>query len=278
MQQDLEDRLLDDIIMNVRANVGTDLRAYRRSTLERRITSRMHKVHCHTIDEYICYLQSQPRESRLLAEHIMIKVSRFFRDTSVYAMLRSSVLPDFQRRSAAGETTRVWSAGCGCGEEPYSIAMMLNDEVEDSQGSFEITGTDIDESALAEARNGLYKPSSLEQVPAEIHDRYFTVLEGRFGPHYQLSADVRSLVQFRHHDLLDGEKWPAGSQYNLVLCRNVLIYFERPAQDQVLRNLAASIAPHGYLCLGEAEQLPNNLAVEFTTIDRQARLYRRDNP
>ena len=154
---------------------------------------------------------------------------------------------------------------------------MLNELIEDRQSKFEITGTDIDETALAEARIGLYKPSSLEKVPGEVQSRYFAVLEGRLGPHYQLSADIRSLVQFRHHDLLDGRKWPAGGEYNLVLCRNVLIYFERQSQDQVLRSLASSIVPHGYLCLGEAEQLPDSIGAEFTTLDRQSRLYRRDN-
>lgn len=268
---------LGEVIRQVLLLGGLDLGVYRARTVERRVASRMRQAGTHSYLEYAERLAGDPGEVQALIGHVTIKVSRFFRNVAVFRRLRGGVLPALLSRRGAQSGLRIWSAGCGNGEEPYSLAMLL--EEMERQGSTVacsmVYGTDVDREALAAAEAGAFHPAALEETPPEMVASHFTVLPGRFGPLYEISAGLRRWVSLTHHDLLSGTPPPRGFPFHLVLCRNVVIYLERPAQERVFRLLADSLLPGGYLCLGEAEELPRAQQVDFETIDRRARLYRK---
>lgn len=278
---------LDEIIDLIRERMRIDLRAYRRSSVERRIASRLRKLGCQSYREYARRLATDPDEPRQLVEHLTIKVSRFFRNAAVFARLREEVIPDLLRnaredaRRDGGEDggPRFWSAGCARGEEPYTLAIILDDlgaGVEGSPfGPVTIHGTDVDAVALEHARRGVYPAAALEETPPELVARYFARRRGRFADEYELHAALRERVSFARRDLLADDGKPAERQYDLILCRNVLIYLTALAQERVLGILTSSLAPGGYLCLGEAEQIHPAYRSAYQVLDQRRKLYRK---
>ena len=267
---------LNEVFLLVREREGIDLRAYRRGTVVRRIESRLRKLRCQDHQEYVRRLAEDPEEARRLVEHVTIKVSRFFRNADVFARLHTEVLPDLARQ-AGGDGPRIWSAGCGHGQEAYSLAILVEEMARHGRPLPEaaIYGTDVDAEALAVARRGLYPEAALAETPPEFVATYFEPRPERFGLHYEVLPTLRERVEFLHQDLLSGTDAPELAPFHLILCRNVLIYFERSAQERVFDLLAASLAPGGYLCLGEAEQVLRAHQRCFETVDRRAGLYRR---
>ncbi len=271
-----EQAALDQLFRLVRDRSGLDLTAYRSSTVTRRLSSRMQKLGCRDYLQYYQRLAGDPEEFRELVAHLTVKVSRFFRDARVFARLRTQVLPDLLRDRADDLPLRFWSAGCGNGEEAYSLFLLGQTAAQelDVSSSMVVYGTDVDEGALAEARRAVYRVEAFSETPPEVVVAHFSVRQGRFGPEYELLPVVRQGVTFLRHDLLS-EAGPHGLSFDLILCRNVLIYLERPAQERVVTMLRDSLAPGGYLCLGEAEQLSRTQLPYFEVVDRRDGLYRK---
>ncbi|MCL5961501.1 MAG: protein-glutamate O-methyltransferase CheR [Chloroflexi bacterium] len=268
---------LDEVLRLVLEREGIDLRLYRRKTIERRVTSRLQKLRCQSYSEYAARLANDPPESRHLLEHVTMKVSRFFRNARVFARLREEVLPDIIRRSTTGGKLRIWSAGCGNGEEAYSLAILIEEMARQGHQLAEATvwATDIDENALAVARRGVYSETALGETPPDLISTYFISAPARLGLRYEAPDSIRQRVSFSHHDLLSAQAVADGLPFDLVLCRNVLIYFAHPAQERALDLLTSSVTQGGYLCLGEAEQLTRMRQPTFEVVDRHARLYRK---
>ena len=278
---------LDDVLVSVRDLTEVDLSVYRRRTVERRVLGRMQKVGCPEYADYQERLRDDPAEAGLLLQHATIKVSRFFRNSDVFVRLRDEILPALADRFGSHDLA-LWSAGCGQGEEAYSLAILL-DQVAESRDEAAgggrdaraprvgatIYATDVDPIALARAQEGIYPAEVLREVGPEVASRCFSLQPVGCRPGYRISAAPRQRIAFLQHDLLCGAP-PAGAvAFHLILCRNVLIYLERSAQQRVLELLAGSLIPGGFLCLGEAEQLSAVLSVQFVTVDRHRRLYRK---
>ncbi len=259
---------LEAILALLRKRRGLDFRVYRRSMVERRVLGRAALARASDLGQYLARLRRDESEIEALIGHLTIKVSRFCRDAYVFAKLAELVLPE-RARCRRGAALSLWSAGCGWGEEAYSLALLLRRA--GLAGS--VLGTDVHEGALAVARAGLYRPAALAELPAEQVAEYFALQAGRHGPSYLLEPAVRELVRFQAHDLTAAG--PPGRDFDLVLCRNVLIYFDLPTQQRVESLLAASLAPGGFLCLGEAEWLGEPPLSAFAVADRQARLFRK---
>ncbi|MHB1416664.1 MAG: CheR family methyltransferase [Chloroflexota bacterium] len=257
---------LADILSLVGERRGIDFRSYRHTTVERRTLGRMQLAKVETYAEYRDRLESDPEEIDRLIRYLTIKVSRFFRDLPVFDLLRNKVLPDLAQR---GRPLRVWSAGCGNGEEPYSLAILLAEAGLDGA----VVGTDVDEKALADARTGRYRQEAVADLLPALRETYFQVEYERGGPRYIVNDTLRRRVEFRSHNLIADQADLLGS-FDLICCRNVLIYFESPAQGRVEHLLRQHLGRCGYLCLGEAEWLSPNVEQSFTVIDRQARLFR----
>lgn len=265
---------LDDILTLAFERGGVDFRRYRRGTVERRVQAYVHRLGAVSLEEYRQRLEQTPNEIDRLIAYVTIKVSRFNRNAEVFELLRVQVLPEITRMSL-NRPVRLWSAGCGNGEEAYSLAILLTEIVRDAAWlDFVVVATDIDVTALAAARAGVYSRDALAEVSPELITRYFAVEHGRTAPLYTVDPTLRSRVQFLRHDLTAADAPPWGLKFDLICCRNVLIYFDASAQERAQRLLFGSLKPGGYLCLGEAERLSPALQGAFEVIDRRARVYR----
>ncbi len=265
---------LEDILALIYRKRDIDFRRYRRSTIERRMNARMRLVGTETYDDYLRRLSEDPDEVDRLIGYMTIKVSQFFRNAEVYNLLREVALPEFSLREQ-GQPLRFWSAGCGHGEEAYSLAILLGEvDPEGVRAGSAVYASDVDDRALDNARRGQYSVDALANLPSELVRTHFTAQQGRRGPIYTIADGPRSRVKFFHHDLTSGAEPEAGLRFDLICCRNVLIYFDQAMQERVQHLLFTCLAPGGYLCLGEAERLTTTLDRSFEVIDRRARLYR----
>ena len=251
---------LRTFLERIREQTGLDFAAYRRPTIERRLQRRMVAVRAQTVRDYHRYTDRHPEELQRLIASFLIKVTRFFRDADLFDHLREHVLPHLIEESRERGELRIWSAGCATGEEAYSIAMMVCDLLQDAKAAVpvRIFATDISREAIEFARRGVYPEAALEGLPAEIIERHF--FHGDDG--YEVRKPVRKLVIFGEHDLSRRAPFP---RIDLVLCRNVLIYFTPVLQRRALQLFAFSLRQGGYLSLGKAESvspLPEYFALE----------------
>lgn len=251
---------------------GFQLHFYKDACIRRRLAARMRAVGCATIEEYADHLLTDKSETDALIKALTINFSRFFRNPPTFRMLRDEILPSlFSGCILAGrDTLNIWSAGCAGGEEPYTLAIILRDSFahELSRVGVSIVATDVDPGVLSTAARASYGPESLEETPPSVRERHFTCLDGRF----QLDAAIRDMVSFRRGDLL----MPAPrEEFDLVLCRNVLIYFDRSHQDAVLGNLAQSLRREGVLVLGKTETLLPEARRRFHAVCPVERIYRK---
>ena len=243
--------VLRTILEQVSRQANIDFRPYKTSTILRRIGRRMAVTHKRAMGEYADYLKVAPEEVGELVKAFLINVTQFFRDADAFAYLRNEILPMLIAQSRQRDhVLRFWTAGCATGEEPYSLAMLLIDQLgaELPEWSIKIFATDLDDAAIAFARRGLYSENLLKGVPGEYLDRFFE----RVDQGYRISKTLRQMVIFGQQDLSHSAPFP---RIDLVLCRNVLIYFTPELQEYVLNQFAFSLSPNGYLFLGKAETI-----------------------
>ncbi len=265
-----DERVLENFLARLRERSGIDFSTYRRPTILRRLQRRIAATGVNTLREYIRYTEQHPEEYQRLASSFLIKVTEFFRDPELFDYLRTRALPEIiQRARGHGNTLRFWSAGCATGEEAYSLAILLADVLGDELEQFHIRifATDLDMEAITFARRGIYLPAALAGVPAEIVERYFTPADHA----YEVKKFIRSLVIFGQHDLGQRAPFP---HIDLILCRNVLIYFTTELQKRALESFAFALREGGLLVLGKAETT-SPLTEYFMLEDARLKVYRR---
>ncbi len=245
-----------------------DFRQYRRRFLGRRLSSRMHARHVGSTEAYVSLLREDPGEYAALLDALSINVSYFMRDQAAYDALREQVLVPLLQERDCGRRLSVWSAGCSKGEEPYSVAMLLADLLGPSLNSWSVTlhATDTNAGALQGARLGCYAPESFRDVEAPYVASYFH----RVRRDYHLNPDIMGMVTWSLRDI---HAPPLLPQYDLILCRNVLIYYVRERQESIVRHLADHLIPGGYLMLGMTEMLPPSEGGRLMPIHAKYRLY-----
>ena len=267
-----EERAFDALLDHVRRERGLDCSQYKNSFLRRRLAVRMRARGSGTYQAYLDVLRSDPAEFDALLVALTINLSYFFRDGAAFDALRYAVLsPLVAERSQARQLRlTVWSAGCASGEEPYSVAMILTDLLGPtlSRWKVQIHATDVDADVLDRAHRGVYRATSFQDLQADFVARYFA----QDGSMYTLQPAIRHLVTFRQHDLTTPPPLP---RYDLILCRNVLIYFAREHQEGIVRHLLGHLEPSGYLMLGMTEMLPLALAGRLEAVDGRLRIYRK---
>lgn len=270
---------LKDILVELRRARGIDLSRYRQAMLERRFEGRMAKLGIRSPEEYLRRLDADPDEFDALLQVFSINVSSFFRDSMVWEVLDRTVLPEIierQRKTRAHEI-RIWSAGCAGGEEPYSLAILFHQALKNELDAWRIHifATDLSESSLKSAAHGVYSRDKLENTKLGIVDEYFTPA----GSGFEVQPMIRRMVWFSREDLTSTDRVaPVNSVYgtfDLVLCRNVLIYFNRDLQHQVIDKLARSLGHDGWLVLGSAETLGEQPSWRFVAHDRGCPIYRK---
>ncbi len=264
---------LDSLLDKVYRDGGYDFRNYRRGTVMRRLARRLHATGSSTYLDYMRFLDDYPEEYQKLADDLTIKTSGFFRSPYSCQKVTEMVLPELLRhKESEGEhQIRLWSAACGRGEEPYSIAILLADFL-GQRRDFAVTiyATDISRRALREAQAGTYTTKDVECLSPEILRNHFV----QRNQDYEIKADIREKIYFSYFDLTSTVPPPL---FNLdcIFCCNVLIYFQKPLQERVLNMLYDCLAVPGYLVLGEVESLTNGLYSKLQCLDSKAKVYRK---
>lgn len=266
-ERDFDENLVRRILAHVRVRTGHDFTKYKRSTILRRIARRMQITRTDGLAEYCDYLRDRADEAQALLADLLISVTTFFRDSEAFDALKTGIIPHVFGGKDVTDTIRIWVPGCATGEEAYSIAILLLEEVgkHEVRPPIQVFGSDLDARALTVAREGRYPAAIEADVSEERLRRFFS----REGDHYRVRRELRDTLVFAGHDLL---KDPPFSRIDLVSCRNLLIYLDRDLQQQILRTLHYALKPNGFLFLGSAEtaDYPPGL---FRTVDRKARIY-----
>lgn len=265
-----EPRQLEAFLDEVRERFGMDFGSYKLPTIRRRLQRRIVATASNDLAEYMAYLDTHPEEYSKLLDSFLIKVTQFFRDPDLFQYLRTSVLPDLIERSRQNDReVRIWSAGCATGEEAYSLGIALAETLGEELDLFDVRifATDADPGAVAYARVGAYPERALSGLSDDEIARYFTHDAGT----YYIRRRVRSMIVFGEHDLGRRAPFP---RIDLVLCRNVLIYFTQQLQQYVLRSFAYSLRDNGVLVLGKAETT-SPLPAYFEVEEARLRIYRR---
>jgi chemotaxis protein methyltransferase CheR len=233
--------------------IGLDLEAYKAPQVRRRLDGYLSRLQVHTVADFNRQLAGNPAALAQLRDFLAINVSSFFRDYDKWIDLNEIVLPHLLRQQPATRPFSVWSAACSHGAEAYSLAMLLDTDGAGRRAT--IQGTDIDQSALRQAQaGGPYTGDEVRNVPASFLSAYFTEqgVTPAGGPAYYVAPRLRSRVRFFPADLLQpGER----GAFDLIICRNVLIYFTDSAKQQVVQGLTNALAPGGVLFIGATESI-----------------------
>lgn len=268
----LAEQLLHDILIQLRTGTGHDFKHYKRATVLRRIERRMQVTAQPDLGAYFRFLQNNPDETKALLGDMLIGVTNFFRDREAFEALERNVLPQLVSAAVSAqpekEEIRVWSAGCSTGEEAYSLAMLLNDQLQldASKASLQLFATDIDERAISIGRAGLYPQAIVTDVPPTRLRHYFV----KEDDHYRIRKEIREKVLFAKHSLLSD---PPFSQIDLIVCRNLLIYLDREVQREILQMFHFALRPGGFLFLGSSESADACHEL-FAPVDKRNRIFR----
>ena len=251
-------------------SMNIDINSYKDDFLRRRIRARMLKLKINSFNEYLRILRRNAEERLKLLDALAINVSSFFRDPPVWNFIKHNIFaPLFRRAKCSGKRVRIWSAGCAHGQEPYTIAILSLETMKliGFKVPVIIYATDIDEDALASARRGIYTVRDIRNVPSAVLNKYFTPLgDGYYG----LKSHVKNLVRFKKHDLIKDNPLLF---IDIIFCRNVLIYFQKDAQINILQKFYKSLTSPGYLILGMSESLPRSLNNMFKPLSPKYRVY-----
>lgn len=240
---------------DVLAMTKIDLNAYKEAQMKRRIDSLIKKNNC---DSYKKYVEALKKDKNLFDEfvnYLTINVSEFYRNPEQWVLLENKILPELFKKSP---TLKIWSAACSTGDEPYSLVMLLSKFL--PLNRIKIIATDIDLQVMDKARMGLYNIKSLKGLPDEFLKKYFTKIN---DTNYQIKDEIKKCVEFKQHNLL---KDPYPDHCDLIVCRNVLIYFTEEAKDEIYKKFNAALKPEGVLFVGSTEQIISPNKINFQAI------------
>jgi chemotaxis protein methyltransferase CheR len=234
-----------------RINLGSDKRAL----MSARVAKRLRALKIGSYREYCQRLKTEPGDDELghLVDVISTNHTHFFREEKHFDWMQSVLLPHWQARHREGEMFRVWSAASSSGEEPYTLAIVLA-EFFGLEGKWTIDATDISTRILDRAGQAIYDEEKLAPVRPELLRRYFQRGNGQFAGQFRVKDQLRQRVSFRHLNLLQRD-YPFAQRFDLILCRNVMIYFDRPTQETLIGKLTGQLEPGGHLLVGHSESL-----------------------
>lgn len=265
-----EDRALHALKGKIHRDRGFNCHFYKDKCLRRRLAVRMRARGVESFDGYAELLDTDPAEYEVLLDTLTINVTKFFRNPETWAVVANEVIPELF--ALPDEPVRIWSAGCASGEEPYTISILLrewaaaNGRTGDLE-RFRIVGTDIDRRSLDSARRGEFPEMSLAELSGEHRERWFSV-----GPTFRIAAEARENVMFVRRDLIS-ESRERGQ--HLIVCRNVIIYFDREIQERIFEQFYDALVPGGFLVLGKVETLLGPVRSLFRSVNNRERVFRK---
>jgi chemotaxis protein methyltransferase CheR len=247
----LEKAHFEKISQLVHRSVGINLHPGKQELVRARLTKRLRALGLKSFDAYMEYLKSDNSEEELVAmiEAMTTNKTSFFREPQHFDYLCRKIVPGLR-----GRKVRIWSAGCSSGEEPYSTAILLNEAIQDlALWDLQILATDLSSLALSLARKGIYDTNHLREVSPLLVTKYFTCIDTNPTRRYQVIAPLRRQVRFARLNLI-GE-WPMKGPFDVIFCRNVMIYFDKPTQEQLINRFWKLLKPGGHLFVGHSESL-----------------------
>jgi chemotaxis methyl-accepting protein methylase len=251
----------------IRRDVGFYCDGYKEHCLRRRIAVRMRARGIHSYADYANLLLADAQEYQKLRDAVTINVSKFYRNPEVWKVLEQKVVPGLFE---ADRDIRIWSAGCAAGEEPYSIAIMLREYAAATNqlerlARFDVLGTDIDQASLQTAQRGEYSAFAFTDIPQPIREAWFEPpLFTRVKP------EIKQAVRFETRDLIGAE---FDGPYDVIFCRNVVIYFERAVQESLFVRFHEALAPGGFLVLGKVETLFGRTGSLYAPVSQRERVF-----
>ena len=268
---DEADREFSALTAKIARDKGFGCASYKEKCLRRRIAVRMRARGVHTYGDYARVLDADGTEYERLLDALTINVTKLFRNWETYAVIAQKVVPSLWEGPAP--LINVWSAGCSSGEEPYSLAALFHrhaesvGQLDDLARRVRVLGSDIDARCLVDAERGTFEEGDFADTPVDLRRRYFAP-EAPFT----IIPDVKRLVRFERRDLLAQE--PPPGPHHLIVCRNVLIYFDRDTQERLFDKFYAALAPDGFLVLGKVETLLGAARTRFVAVEGRERVFR----
>ncbi len=223
-----------------------DLNCYKEKQMKRRIDTLIGKTKAKSYDEYVSLLKTDKKIFEQFVNFLTINVSEFYRNPDQWKLLDTKIIPELIQKF--GKNLKIWSAACSTGDEPYSLVMALSRHLPLNQ--IHILATDIDKQVLEKARVGLYSDKSIANVPDDLKRKYFT----KIGASFQISDEIKKRVEFKEHNLLR-DAYP--SNCNMIVCRNVVIYFTDDAKLDIYQKFNQALKKDGILFIGSTEQIMN---------------------
>lgn len=258
---------------------GFDFSGYTESLIERQIAQRLSSVNISSISEYFNYIKNNPAELDHFYDNLTINVTQFFRDTITYDYIAKYILPSLinKKVKTREHTLRIWSAGCATGEEPYSAAILINEELKKNDAQFDVAifATDFDKKILTEAKRAVFNFNSVKNIKYFLLKKYFS----QKNQQYILNREISDMVMFSFFNMLDQNKFsPPDSVYgdfDIIFCCNLIIYYELEQQHLIFKKLYRSLANNGYLALGEAEIPVNPYRTYFRKLTDCCHIYQK---
>ncbi|WP_027417490.1 CheR family methyltransferase [Aneurinibacillus terranovensis] len=239
----MEDKDFLQFIEKVKKKTGIDLALYKEAQMKRRLTSLRMKRGFNDFSGFFEGMVKNPELFNEFLDRMTINVSEFFRNPSRWKVLETKIIPRLLKEKGK---IKCWSAACSTGEEPYSLAMLFSRFMPLSQ--VDITATDLDEGAIAKAKRGLYAERSLQDAPPDLVNKYFR----KEPPMFAISDEIKRVIKFKKHNMLAD---PFDKNYDLIVCRNVMIYFTEEAKNELYHKFSDSLRPGGVLFVGSTEQI-----------------------
>ncbi|TKC19717.1 CheR family methyltransferase [Robertmurraya kyonggiensis] len=245
----------EQFVVNIKKKTGIDLALYKEAQMKRRLTSLYEKRGFRSFQEYYLAVSEDKKLLEEFLDRMTINVSEFYRNGKRWEVLEKKLLPKLLEKNGR---LKIWSAACSTGEEPYTIAMILSKFMPLSQ--VQILATDIDENVITRAKIGAYPERSLNEVPEDMKRKYFT----QDGSFFKISEEIKKTVTFKKQNLLAD---PFGGPFDLIVCRNVLIYFTEDAKDILYKKFSGALKQDGIFFVGSTEQIFNPSVYGFETED-----------
>ncbi|WP_440946391.1 CheR family methyltransferase [Methanosarcina sp. T3] len=258
----------------VTESTGFNCEHYKEAHFRRRINVRVRATNSENYEEYLRVLKKDSEEHEYLVKALTINVSEFFRNPETFGVIEKEVIPFLirSRSDSMIKSIRIWSAGCATGEEAYSLAILLHKILGRDFDRYRISilGTDIDNSSLEKALKGIYGENVLKNVDASLKESYFI----KQGETYQVSEQLRSMIRFKRHDMLSESMSKfCANRFDLIICRNVMIYFKKEIQEQLQLNFHQVLNRGGFFVIGKAETLLGTASNRFKPYNARERLY-----
>ncbi|CAG0978328.1 MAG: protein-glutamate O-methyltransferase CheR [Candidatus Methanoperedens sp.] len=254
----------------IKRKIGFNCEDYKQPHLKRRLAVRLRATASKSYKDYTQVLLKNEEEVKQLKETLTVNVTELFRNPETFDSVRNNVLPELIKRKGINKVIKIWSAGCSNGEEPYSIAIMLNEFLGSSAKRYNISiqATDIDDDSIAKAEMAMFQAKQLEKIGQERINRFFLKKDNN----YQVIDELKKLVKVKRHDLISGPKF---SGFDIIFCRNVTIYFEQKLQEVLYLNFYNALNDGGFFVMGKTETLVGPAIQLFKRFDLKERIYQK---